>query len=314
MCLKLSIFVVAALLALTAATSPASRADDASPAQTQYLKEFVDAIENNDVATVKTLMKSPDFNPATEGWRHYTLFREALENNAEIAQLMMKSPAWKTAKWESDDARANLETAAYTEQLFPVLRALAAQPAFDASAADDFKHETLLFIAARRDNLPAVKWLVGLPKFRVTRTNKDGENALFGAQPKSLKFLLSLQKFDVNQRAKDGSTALHSAARDASGARVRALLADAKINPNLKDKKGRTALDYAMERDHNWKPNAGIALMESRKVHPTPRQRKEWKRIRFLPAPPYQSPPDSLPFPGTMTGSNDFPDEPAETP
>lgn len=151
----------------------------------------------------------------------------------------------------------------------------------------------------------AVPWLIKQPKFAVTQADKDGENALFHADTNALKYLVSLHKFDVNHRAKDGKTALHIAARDMSGGRVRALLADPKINPHFKDKSGKTALDYAMERDYSWKPNPGIALMSNRKVKPTAKQRKEWKHIRNLPAPPWQSPPDLLPFPGTMTGSND---------
>lgn len=114
--------ILFALCAALSAATPPARAEEVSPADQKYLKDFVAAIEDNDVEVVKQLIAAPGFSPTLVSLQHDTLFEEAVSHNKpEISRLMMQSPAWKSAKWEDDDARNILKTTAREKQLFPIL-------------------------------------------------------------------------------------------------------------------------------------------------------------------------------------------------
>ena len=320
--MKFPVFFLAAWLLLTAATAPA-RAGDIAPADAMLMDKFDQALRDNDVEAAKKLIAAPNFRPTMKGDNSYSLFEKALVRNEAIARLIMASPAWKKTPWNARNSAGALNLAATDPSLLPMLQELSRQPHFDLGAPGS--SPSPLAIAANSGNMAALKWLAKQPSVNINARDENGYSAVFDAQLNAVEFLISLPKFDVNARTLRGQTALHYAVEMQQIAKVSALLKSPRIDPNLRDRaaRPRTPLDIALAlRDSDiWEQRdadgnnittsgADIAsvLLKDRRVRSTPAQRALFKRL--MKSKPYQSPPDLLPFPGTMTGSNDFP--PAE--
>ena len=325
--MKLSLFWVATWLLLTAATAPA-RADNIAPADARLMDKFTQALKDNDVEAAKTLIAASGFRPTMKGDDLYSLFELALlQNRIAIARLMMASPPWKKTRWNARDAASALTLAAGEPSLLPMLQELSRQPHFDLNASG--AGGTPVAMAANRGNIAALKWLARQPSVDINARDENGYSAIFDARSNAIAFLIALPKFDVNARTRTGKTALHYAVEMQKIESVKALLQSPVIDPNLRDyaARPRTPLDIALalrqsdiwttaDEDGNPIRTSGAdlarVLLADRRVRSTPKQRALLKQLEKRK--PHESPPDLLPFPGTMTGSNDFPDEPAEAP
>ena len=268
--------LLAALLALTAATAPA-RADYA--ADYKLLTKFEPVLKNNDVAGARKLIAAPNFRPMMRiSSEFYSIFDQVLFNDqVEIARLMMKSNGWKKTLWNADNTAIPLLRAAAQPKLFPILKDLARQKGFDLNVRGPQGEDFPLAYAADSDNMVALKWLVVQPGIVLNARNGYGQTALFDAGTPATKFLLSLGKIDVNARDDKGQTALHDAVENGKVTKVRALLRARGVEPNIRDKSENpaTPLDLALARN-----NAEIAstLMNNSKVRVTAAQRALFKR------------------------------------
>ena len=275
--MKIIPILLAALLALTAATAPA-RADYA--ADYQLLQKFEPVLKKNDVAGAKKLIAAPNFRPMMRiGDEFYSIFDQVLSNDqVEIARLMMNSKGWKKTRWNAQNTATPLLTAAAQPKLFPILKDLARQPGFNLNFAAPNDEAFPLAQAAETGNMMALKWLAVQPGIRLNARDMSGETALFDANTPATQFLISLGKMDVNARDEQGQTALHSAIEAGKVTKVRALLTARGIDPNLRDKSETpsTPLDLALARE-NWE--IASVLMNDPKVRVTATQRALLKRL-----------------------------------
>ena len=303
--MRLPLLIVATWLVLTAATPPA-RADYA--ADFKLLKQFDPVLKTGDIAGARKLIAAPNFRPLMNyGKDYYTLFEQTLvDGQVEIARLMMASPAWKRTKWNATNTARPLNIAASEPHLLPILRAMGRQKPFDLNTPGDKDGEFPVSLAASKDNIATLQWLVGQPGIRLNARNEFGQTALFYAGAQATVFLLSLGKMDANARDQGGMTPLHYAVEMKNASKVSTLLRAPGLNPNIRDKSSRprTALDLALHKN-----NVEIAelLLAERRVRATKTQRALFKRMSG--GDRTKSSPDLLPFPGTMTGSNDDPNQ-----
>lgn len=292
---------LAALLAFIAATAPA-RADLA--ADIELARQFERVIETGDVAGARRLAAAPNFGPLIfRSADDFNVFEEAVfQNKPAIARVIMESASWKKTVWNAKNSARPLVLAARSPEMLPVLKELAKQPNFDLNRPDGLGTSPL-DTAAHEDNLAGLKWLVAQPGVNLNRRDKLGQTSLMRASAGATKFLLSLRKMDVNARDNGGMSALHFAVAMGDADKVKVLLAARQIDPNIRDKSRHpsTPLDLAM---HNDNVEIARLLMSNRRVRAIPSQRA-WLKRKSQPTPSSPSPPDLLPFPGTMTGSND---------
>ena len=270
--------LLTALVALTTAATAPARANYA--ADFKLLKKFEPVLKTGDVTTAKKLIAAPNFRPMMRyGDEFYTLFDQVMFNDQiEIARLMMKSPAWKKTKWNSNNTAQSLLTAAAQPRLFPILVELSRQTGFDLNAHSAENGDIPLGYAAENDNMRALKWLVSQPRVRLGNRDGLGQTALHDAGTMATKWLLTLPKMDVNARDDAGKTALHVAVESGKLSKVRALLASSRVDPNIRDKSKSpgTALDLAL-RDNN--PEISTALLANSRVRSTASQRASVKRM-----------------------------------
>ena len=273
--------LLAAMLALTAATAPASFAAPAvTPADVQLIKDFKSALAKGNVEDARKLIALPNFSPQlfeNSKERQDNLFETTISlKEPEIARLIIASPAFKKETWNAKTTARPLIYATYAPSMLPLLQQMSKLPHFDLNTPGADGREFPLRFAAENDNMAALKWLVAQPKVNVAARNQDGDNALFSAGPKATVYLLSLKKIDVNARNVEGRTALHMAVWDGDKARVRALLGAPNINPNIKSSDQYTPLDIALSQD------VGMSeiFMGNKKVKPTAAQRKTWNYIK----------------------------------
>ena len=268
-------FLLALTLGLLANGSNAQ--DDPKPSD--YALKLEKAVKENNVAMAKTLIAQPQFSPLLMGATSRgprTIFEiAALENRPTIANLMFASPRFKIAKWTVPVTSLALERAGQYPAFNPLVKQLAKLPHWDLNTPQTPDNDRLLITAASVDNVDLVKFLVAQPKVNLTAKDNEGGTALHFAEIKSLPVLLKTGKFDINARGGAGQTPLHQAVFNGSAARVKLLLAQPKINPNLKDNDGDTPLSIALTR------NAEIAgiLMKNPKVKATKAQRAQYQFI-----------------------------------
>ena len=276
---------IKSILVLALALSLAGRAFAApavTPADKQFLDEFLRAIASHNVEGAKSLIAQPNFSPqmtknSADSDDKDTLFETAIRlKEPTIARLMIASPAFKKETWNAKNTARPIIYATYDASMLPLLQELVKLPHFDVTTPGADGREFPLRFAANHDNLGALKWLVAQPRVNVAARNEDGETALFIAGAKATTYLLSLKKIDPNIRNADGNTALHNAVWEGDKARVRALLAAPTLNPNIKSNDGLTPLDVALSQD------VGMSeiFMRNAKVKPTAAQRKTWNNIK----------------------------------
>jgi len=117
----------------------------------------------------------------------------------------------------------------------------------DARGSDD---KTALHLAAMNNKLEMVKYLVENGKANVDARDSCNNTALHLAASNghldTVKYFVDEKNVDVNQLNNDGNTALHLAAENGNTEIVKVLL-NAKADPLLKNKNGKTPRDLATD-------------------------------------------------------------------
>ena len=127
---------------------------------------------------------------------------------------------------------------------------------------------TLLIEACHMHRKELILHILTYPKINVNHQNKSGDTALHAICYNSkknipiLKLLLNRKDLDVNIQDNSGYTGLHFVIYDVEMAKE--LLLDARINTSLRDKRERTAEDYA-----RWTGHSGIAKILRNSRHTT---------------------------------------------
>ena len=274
--MKILPILLAALLATTAATSPA-RADIST--DIKLLRKFDAVLKKEDVVGERRLVAAPNFRPLlAAGQGQPTIFERVLDDEqVAIARLMMRSAGWKKTKWNAVNTRRPLYLASLRASLLPILQDLARQPAFRLNAPCTDDGATPLHCAASVGNLAALKWLTRQPKVDLNACNLKGETALFGADTTAMAYLVKLPEIELNACDKEGGTALIWETSNGLVEQMRVLLAAPGVDANLKDNHGKTALDYALSLEDG---TAARLLMGSAKVKPTAAQREQFDAPR----------------------------------
>ncbi|MDF7673685.1 ankyrin repeat domain-containing protein [Acetobacteraceae bacterium ESL0709] len=172
------------------------------------------------------------------------------ESQGHVASLPTQKPALKEVTLSVEQWKDLYFTAAM-DGLNSVLAAFLAQ-GFSPDAHDDEHHETLLGLAAAGSHLETVNFLLDHGASDCVAGHKAGRDlsgVAFGGNVEILERLIKAGCSLNAQSHEDGTTLLMMAAGFGRGEFVRALL-DMGANPFLRDKKGRTAYNYALDDNH----------------------------------------------------------------
>ena len=269
----------ASFVLISQSKSKGDSATSVAPENIEFLTKFHDAMMDDDLGAVSALIAAPKFRPTMQDYGNYTIFEAALHlYKVETARLIMASPRWKATDWNASNTAKPLLLAASDAELLPILKDLAAQPNFDLNTPKAQDGEFPLLRAARRKNMAALRWLAIQPGVDVNkRDNLDRNVLFFDVSLEARLFLVQLPTFDVNSRSMFGDTALYNAVNDGEIELVRALLANPKTDPNIRDKSAdaRSPLDLALRAQ-----NVAIAalLMADARVEKTQAQRALFER------------------------------------
>ena len=120
-------------------------------------------------------------------------------------------------------------------------------PKFDVYVGDDIDWSLLIYaVCYGRKEL--VRYLLSFPNIDVNyRSNFNSAALHFCNKVSILKLLLSCKDIDVNIQNYEGETGLFDFCYRGLEACVRELLLDSRVNVLIRNKKGKTARDYALE-------------------------------------------------------------------
>jgi len=123
------------------------------------------------------------------------------------------------------------------------------EPGFDINLVLGGQNWSLLMYAVCHGRKELVEYLLSDPNVDVNHRSCQGNTALHRCKDVSiLRLLLSRRDLDVNIQNENGRTGLHRICYFGCKACVKELLLDARAYVLIRDEKGRTARDIALER------------------------------------------------------------------
>ena len=225
--------------------------------------ELLVAIKNNDIIAVNNLIKE-GVNPNFQDDDGYSPLHRAIENNNLdiVKALLSYKDINKEIKLPNDTTTSDgwylggdtpLLYAAYIGN--PQIVSALLDANCNIRARDDIDGAMAIHIAAANGHDEVVNLLLNKDKTLINEVDNNGEDtplhwAIMKNSDSTVELLLS-QGANPNQKNSSAQTPLHYAAMYKNMYAVNLLVEKYKVDKNLKDKDGKTALDWANENEYN---------------------------------------------------------------
>lgn len=232
-----------------------------TPLSAEQLK-WLHILATDDLKGARAQVKKPGFDPLFVVSDDDSIVSEALgRGNVALATILLDNA--KNSDYLRDAGAINgLRRTAN----LPVLQRFLTHSDFDPNGIEF--GQPLLMAAVQAGNIEGVRALLAFANTKPDTRDFLGHNAFFSVKDAPMaQFLISATAIDPNQTDKDGVSALHWLATFAPSEVVKTMAQSPRVQADLADKDGRTALYLAAtSSSHNYGLENVKALLDSGRV------------------------------------------------